>query len=43
MDDPLQEKLAIQICSDSEWESAESLLKIERHRLSQQPFGEWFS
>jgi len=43
MDDPLQEKLAIQICSDSEWESTKSLLNMERHRLSQQPFGEWFS
>jgi hypothetical protein len=34
--------LAIQICSEMEWESTKSILKIGGDRLSQQPFGEYF-
>ena len=36
-------KLAIQICSELEWQSARSILKIGRDRLLRQPYGEYFN
>jgi len=36
-------KLGIQICSELEWESAKSILKIKRNVLQRQPFGEYFA
>jgi len=36
-------KLGIQICSELEWESAKSILKIKKNVLQRQPFGEYFS
>ena len=36
-------KLGIQICSELEWESAKSMLKIKRNDLQRQPFGEYFA
>jgi nucleoside phosphorylase len=35
-------ELSIQICSEMEWESTKSILKIEDDKLSEQPFGEYF-
>ena len=35
-------KLAIQICSELEWESIKSILHIKRNDLKLQPFGEYF-
>ena len=35
-------KLGIQICSELEWESAKSILKIKRNDLQHYPFGEYF-
>jgi adenosylhomocysteine nucleosidase len=36
-------KLGIQICSELEWESAKSILKIKRNVSQRQPFGKYFA
>jgi nucleoside phosphorylase len=35
-------KLAIQICSELEWGTSKSILKITRGKLHRQPFGDYF-
>jgi len=35
-------KLALQICSELEWESTKNIFEIGNEKLKQQPFGEWF-
>jgi nucleoside phosphorylase len=35
-------KLAIQICSELEWGTTKSLLKISKDKLHRQPFGDYF-
>ncbi len=36
-------KLAIQICSEREWRSTKSILKIGRNQLQKQPYGKYFN
>jgi len=36
-------KLAIQICSELEWSSTKSILKIGRGQLRKQPYGKYFN
>jgi nucleoside phosphorylase len=36
-------KLAIQICSELEWSSTKSILRIGRDQLRKQPYGEYFN
>jgi adenosylhomocysteine nucleosidase len=36
-------KLAIQICSEHEWKSIKSILKVDRGQLRKQPYGDYFN
>ncbi len=35
-------KLAIQICSEHEWETTRSILQVAKDKLRNQPFGDYF-